>query len=129
VPENADNTDKATRRHGALPEFFSPLPLLTVALFGLNNFVFKARFGNWLTGKLSDITACFFLPLFLSALLGMTTRLALRRRMLIGCVVTAIVFSAVKVSPLASSVLDGALSVLSQTFGWGASRNLVDPAI
>ena len=53
-----------------MTEFFAPLPLLAVGLMVVNDRVLKPRLHNALTGKLSDLAVCFFLPLFVSALLG-----------------------------------------------------------
>ena len=42
--------------------------VLSLCLLLLNDFVLKPRFGNWLTGKLSDFAGLFVFPLFWSAL-------------------------------------------------------------
>jgi hypothetical protein len=42
--------------------------LIGLLLLLLNDFVFKSLYGNWLTGKLSDIAGLFIFPLFWSAL-------------------------------------------------------------
>ena len=63
------------------------------------------EFGNALTGELSDVTACFFLPLVVSSALGFTGVargwFTLERRVLIGSALTALVFGAVNTSSLA----------------------------
>jgi hypothetical protein len=41
-----------------------PVSLLCIVLWGLNDHVFKALYGNWLTGKLSDLTGLVAFPLF-----------------------------------------------------------------
>lgn len=48
-----------------LTPILSPLFLLGLFLLLLNDFVLKAHFGNFLTGKLSDFAGLFVLPLFL----------------------------------------------------------------
>ena len=75
--------DPRTSERGA-PEFFSALPLAAVALFALNNGVLKRAWPGLITGKLSDVTICFFLPLFLSALLERVSRLAVATRVAAG---------------------------------------------
>ena len=57
------------------PEFFGVLPLMAVGLFALNNFVLKRAWPGLVTGKLSDLLICFFLPLFVSALMQRISRL------------------------------------------------------
>ena len=51
-------------------EFFAPLPLAALALTVVNDVWLKPAFHSGLTGKLSDVGICFFMPLFLSELLG-----------------------------------------------------------
>ena len=63
------------KRVGGAPEFFGVLPLVAVALFALNNGVLKRAFPGFVTGKVSDLLVCFFLPLFVSALLERVSRL------------------------------------------------------
>ncbi len=48
-------------------EFFAPLPLAALALTVANDIWLKPAFHSELTGKLSDVGICFFMPLFLSA--------------------------------------------------------------
>lgn len=42
-----------------------PVALSAVALLALNDHYLKAAYGNWLTGKLSDLSGLIFFPLFL----------------------------------------------------------------
>lgn len=123
-------TDEAQAKPAdrSAPEFLAPLTLLAVALFALNNQYLKAHHPSFITGKLSDFTACFFLPLFFSAWLGWLTPLAGRARLRIGVLVTLVGFSAVKLSPQASAVLDASLGVAADALGWRRSHNLVDPS-
>lgn len=60
-------------------ELLAPLPLGAMLLFGLNNFVLEAVDGNWITGKLSRVTACFFIPFLLSAARGLASGRAATR--------------------------------------------------
>src|SRR4051812_25133379 len=115
---------RATER-GA-PEFFSALPLAAVALFALNNGVLKRAWPGMITGKLSDVTICFFLPLFVSALLERGSRLAVATRVATGIVLTATIFIAVKTSAIASRVLDHDIALLLAPFGIRTAPNRVD---
>ncbi len=85
-----------TRRYG---EFLAPLPLTAVALMVVNDRFLKTRFHSALTGKLSDIAVCFFMPLFVSELLGLAFGLAPRIRLTIGAVVTALLYTGLEVVP------------------------------
>lgn len=91
-------------------EFFAPAPLAALALLVVNDVWLKPAFHSELTGKLSDIAVCFFMPLLLSELLGIVSGWPPRRRLLAGAIVTASLFTALEVVPpftrLALSVLD-----------------------
>jgi len=91
-------------------EFFAPLPLAALALCVVNDVWLKPAFHSALTGKLSDVAVCFFMPLLLSELLGIFCGWAPRRRLLAGAIVTASLFAALEVVPpftrLALDVLD-----------------------
>ena len=107
-------------------ELLAPLPLGAMFLFGLNNWVLKATYGNWITGKLSDVTACFFVPFLISAVLGsLGSPQSVLRRVQIGAVVTAIVMTLVKTSTTASLILDSVLAVALPATLEGT--NVVDP--
>jgi hypothetical protein len=82
-----------------MTEFFAPLPLLAVALMVVNDRVLKPRLGNELTGKLSDIAICFFLPLFTSALLGLVWQKHPRARVLAGAGIATLVFVSQEIWP------------------------------
>jgi len=108
-------------------ELLAPIPLAAIALFGLNNFVLKRMFGGFITGKLSDVLACFFLPLFVSSTIGFFARRSpVRARVAIGCVVSATAFAAVKVSPAISHSLDRAIAFVASPIGT-TIPNRVDP--
>jgi hypothetical protein len=111
---------------GAAPEFFGALPLMAVALFALNNGVLKRAFPGIVTGKLSDLLICFFLPLFVSALLERVSRLETGTRVGAGIVLTAAIFVAVKTSVTASRLLDRDIAWLLQPFGLRSAPNRVD---
>lgn len=108
------------------PEFFGVLPLIAVALFALNNGVLKRAFPGFVTGKLSDLLICFFLPLFVSALLERLSRLEVGPRVAAGIALTAAIFIAVKTSATASAVLDRDIALVLQPFGIRTAPNRVD---
>ncbi|WP_228556916.1 hypothetical protein [Myxococcus sp. AB025B] len=82
----------------SMSEFLAPMPLAAVVLMAVNDRVLKPTFHNTLTGKLSDMAICFFLPLYVSALLALGTRWSLRVRLGVGALVTTGLFTALKVS-------------------------------
>lgn len=108
------------------PEFFGVLPLLAVALFALNNFVLKHAWPGLITGKLSDLLVCFFLPLFVSALLERVSALGAAPRVAVGIALTATIFIAVKTSATASGRLDHDIERLLRPFGVRTAPNRVD---
>lgn len=109
-------------------EFFAPLPLLAVALFAANNFYLKFLAPGFITGKLSDALACFFLPLFISSVLEPFAPRSRRARVAVGCLLTLVLFTAVKTVPVASRALDQTLSLLTAPFPLRLSSNRVDPS-
>jgi hypothetical protein len=82
-----------------MTEFFAPWPLAAVFLMVINDRVLKPRFHNAVTGKLSDLGICFFLPLFSSALLGILWRAHPRARLLVGAGLATFVFTAQEIWP------------------------------
>ena len=100
-----------------MPEFFAPAPLLAVALMVLNDRVLKPRFHNAVTGKLSDLAICLFLPLFTSALLGLAWRGRPRARMLVGAGLAAFVFVGQEIWPAFQRLFLGALRVVGGPLG------------
>jgi hypothetical protein len=80
-------------------EFFAPLPLTALALLVVNDRWLKPAFHSALTGKLSDVALCFFMPLLLSELLGILCGWAPRRRLMAGAIVTASLFTALEIVP------------------------------
>lgn len=109
------------------PEFFSTAPLLAVALLTVNDHFLKAAFHNALTGKLSDFAGCFFLPLYVSAMLAFVTRWALERRLLAGALVTLAIFVPVSVSRAAADFVCRAVELVSIPLGIGVQRIASDP--
>jgi hypothetical protein len=100
-----------------MPEFFAPAPLGAVVLMALNDHVLKARFHNAATGKLSDLAACFFLPLLVAGVLGMLVPLRLGWRLALGAVVTAAVFVALELSDIAGAVFALVTTTLGAPLG------------
>jgi hypothetical protein len=91
------------QRIAALGELGSSLPLATIGLLIANDHLLKFVFHNAVTGKLSDFAICFLMPLLISAVLGLITRLEARRRLWIGAVVTVAIFSALEMSDAAGA--------------------------
>lgn len=83
-------------RHG---EFYAPLPLAAVALLVVNDTWLKPVMHSELTGKLSDVAVCFFMPLFLSECLGILLGTTPRVRLAIGAVVTAALYTGLEIVP------------------------------
>jgi hypothetical protein len=83
-------------RHG---EFFAPLPLAAVALLLVNDRWLKPALHSGLTGKLSDVALCFFMPLFVSECLGLLMGMVPRTRLALGAVFTAALYAALEVVP------------------------------
>jgi hypothetical protein len=112
----------------AVPELTSPLALGAVALLAANDHLLKRRWPGPVTGKLSDVAGCFVLPLFVSAVLALATRWTPRRRLAVGAAVTAIFFSALKLSPAAAGGVARAIDALWAPLGRGGGRIVADPA-
>lgn len=100
------------RRLPPMPEFIAPLPLAAVALMAVNDHWLKPTFHNALTGKLSDVAICFFLPLYLSACLALVTRWPLAVRTSVGAAVTALLYTAINVSQPAADLFCEALALV-----------------
>jgi hypothetical protein len=83
-------------RHG---EFFAPLPLAAVALLLVNDHWLKPALHSELTGKLSDVAVCFFMPLFVSECLGILLGMTPRTRLALGAATTAALYGALEVVP------------------------------
>ncbi|NMO20321.1 hypothetical protein HPC49_22980 [Pyxidicoccus fallax] len=112
----------------SMPEFLAPLPLAGVALMAVNDRWLKPALHNALTGKLSDVAICFFLPLYLSALLALVTRWPRSTRFLLGAGVTALLYTALKVSQPAADLFCDVLAVIGSPLGFtGPFRAVADP--
>ncbi len=109
------------------PEFFSAAPLLAVAVLATNDHLLKAAFHNTLTGKLSDFAGCFFLPLYVSAVLALFTRWSLERRLWVGALTTMAIFIPVSVSRAAADFVARTVELIAIPLGLGAQRIASDP--
>lgn len=122
------SAERASKVRRAQPEpFFSLLSGVAVLSFAVNNLLLKDTYPNALTGKLSDFAACFFLPLYLAALLTWVVDRPLAWRLRWGARATLVGFAAVKTLPLASTVLNELVAGLTRWSGLVLRPNLVDP--
>ena len=108
-------------------EFMAPLPLLAVGLMLVNDHWLKHTFHNALTGKLSDVAGCFFLPLYVSALLGLLWRAPVVARLWTGAAVTCAVFVPVSLSRTAADALVTTLQPIGALLGLHGYRIAADP--
>jgi len=108
------------------PEFFNIYVFTSVLLFVANNIWFKYEYHNWLTGKLSDFTFCFFFPLYVSAFISLFLTLETTKRVFCAIVITGLSFSLVKTSAYCSELLNSLLSPMSFFIFGRASINFVD---
>jgi hypothetical protein len=127
----ADTTARA-----GLPasELLAPLPLVALGVLALNDWVLKgSAVPNWLTGKLSDFAGVFAFPLVVTAVVdlvgaglaraGLPWDYTLRRwKLALVIATTALVFAAMKLSPLVGSWVEELWSKLS-----GGSEIYPDP--
>jgi hypothetical protein len=114
---------------GGLDVFCRPLPLVSVAVLALNDHLLKGSglLPSWLTGKLSDFCGLFFFPLLLAAAVTVLWPTAAARPQTAAALaagVTAVLFSAIKLSPLASAAYEALAAALR---GVARVRNVCDP--
>ncbi len=109
------------------PEFVGLWPLLAVAVLTLNDAFWKSRFHNTVTGKLSDFAGCFFLPLYISALLGLFTRLTPNLRVRIGAALTTLLFVSTSMSRVAADWVCAVLLPFAKMLGINRLRIAADP--
>ena len=109
-------------------ELLRPLPLLAVGIFALNNLALKSAMPGLFTGKLSDVAVCFFMPLYVSALLAVRFSSTPRwRRTALGAFLTAAVLGAINLSAAASRAHDVVLGALASLARLTPAPNVVDP--
>jgi hypothetical protein len=94
-----------------------PVSLAAIALLIVNDHVLKAAWPGALTGKLSDLAGLAFFPLLLAAV-AREARPALRLRPTVAvcALLTALVFAAIKVLPLAGDAYRVGLGALQWPF-------------
>lgn len=113
-------------RRREIRELLAPLPLAAAGLVFFSSLVLQPAFPNPVTAKLSMVAGGFFLPLFVSALLGLTTREPLPTRIAVGAAFTAVLFISIAISPTAAREVCGLLDTVCGPFG--RQRHLVaDP--
>jgi hypothetical protein len=94
----------------------------------VNDHLLKPAFHNGLTGKLSDIAICFFLPLYLSALLGLIwPRRWPRARLIVGAGLAAAIFTVLELSDTAGRWFLHALARVGPALGIGRVGLTRDP--
>ena len=98
-------------------EFFAPLPLAALALVVVNDVWLKPALHSELTGKLSDIGLCFFMPLFVSEVLGILFGIHARARLWAGALITAAVYTAQEIVPPFTRFALAVLRVLGPRIG------------
>jgi hypothetical protein len=116
------------RRLPPMPEFLAPLPLAAVALMAVNDRWLKPTFHNALTGKLSDVALCFFLPLYLSALLALVTPWPRSTRTAVGAALTTLLFTAINLSQPLADLFCQALRPLGAPLGLRHFHAVADPS-
>lgn len=106
-------------------ELLAPLPLVAVALLGVNDWILKrAAAPEWLTGKLSDFAGIFVFPLvatamldlalFAAARLGAPVDFTLRRwKLALAIALEVIGFTVLKLWPAGSDLIVHAMRVVA----------------
>jgi hypothetical protein len=92
----------------------APVPLAAVVVLVLNDLVWKYRYGNFLTGKLSDVAGLYLLPL---VLLSVAMLVAWGRRnekavLRWAALTTAVGFAAVKLVPAVATTYEHAIGAI-----------------
>jgi hypothetical protein len=98
-------------------EFIAPLPIAAVALMVVNDRLGKPYLHNEVSGKLSDVAVCFFLPLYLSAVLGLLWWRHPRARLLVACTVAGLFYLAQEIWPAFARLFLAALRVVGAPLG------------
>jgi len=111
-----------------------PVPILALVVLALNDHVLKAAVPGVLTGKLSDFAGLLVFPLLLAeAASGVSRRFGrgLEARTLVPAMaaMTAVVFSAVKLSPAAAGTWAASASALQWMLGLGWLRGLMPSSV
>lgn len=106
---------------------YGAVPLGTIALFVLNNFWLKSTLPGVVTGKLSDVCACFFVPLFVAAGLRELTSWTLRKRLHYGAAVMVLSLILVKGTEAGSHFLNSMIAQATAFSGLTFRPNVADP--
>jgi hypothetical protein len=94
-----------------------PVPLGAVALMVVNDRFLKAAYHNDLTGKLSDIAICLFLPLLCAEVLILTRRVPPTTALRCGAGAAALTFTALEVCPPVAGLACSLLTIIQQWLG------------
>lgn len=121
----AVDRSRPTAVHVAVPGdgLLHPVVLMAIGILLVNDHVLKSAWPGAVTGKLSDIAGLVFFPLLLQAVWELAAaavgrrHLASRMVLLIAVVVTAVVFSAVQLVPLAAQAYSVGLGVAQWAIG------------
>lgn len=115
-----------------------PWVLVSLVLLALNDHFLKQQFANYWTGKLSDVAGMVFFPVFLFSALEVV--LWLRKRpwqssplvLHLSLLATALVFSAINLSPLCGALyeegLRSAWTLIGNDSRLAAVAHVVDPS-
>ena len=106
---------------GLLHAFRHPLVLISILVLLLNDHLFKAVMASQFTGKLSDLTGLFFFPFLLGTVLQSLAKIIWPMRrfhsrlaLVVSFVLSAAVFTGIKIFPAANNFMEGLLSNLFQ---------------
>jgi hypothetical protein len=107
-----------TKCDGAvLPSLLThPVPLAALALLAVNDHALKPAFHNAVTGKLSDVALCFFLPILLAEL-GRLLCVRASVRIAGAALVTALVFAPLELSESCTQIFCAALAHVGPWLG------------
>jgi hypothetical protein len=94
-----------------------PVAVVSIALLIVNDHVLKPTYGNWITGKLSDLAGLVFFPLLLvSAWELVRDRGPSRTALNVACVATATIFTLAKTTALGSLAFQWGLGLAQWPF-------------
>lgn len=120
----------ATHRDERLPGawLLSPVALGSFALVAWNDLWLKRHHPGALSGKLSDVGLCIFLPIFVAAVLEWATYAAGRRADVTraACAIAALYFAAIKLWPAATHLHVAALGALVPRWHFRAVTDPID---
>ena len=109
---------------------FNPLPIICIIIFSVNNFYLKSEYSNWLTGKLSDLTFCFFCPLWLySVVLFLKPQFTEKQKNItisLSTLFTAILFTLMKTNINFSQFHDLIQLKIWENLGVSPHKNILD---